>query len=545
MMPNLRARYRRAVLFFSGLLARFLFWDLLLRRIGLRPLARRTADHRYRKAAGEFRELAIDMGGVWIKVGQFLSARVDVLPASVTDELSGLQDEVAAETFSAVETVLDAGLPGGWREHFASIEPTPLASASLGQVHRAMLHGGDEVVVKVQRPAIRQLLEVDLEALRRVVGWLKRYRPIRRRADLDALLEEFSRTLWEEVDYQAEGHNAERFAEMFADDPDVRIPAVHWEQSSDTVLTLEDVYQIKITEYGRIEAAGVSRAEVAQRLFETYLHQIFLEGFFHADPHPGNLFVEPDAEGGWRLVFVDFGMVGELTDQAKGGLRDLAIAVGTRDVGRLTSAYLELGMLLPGADLDRIREAEEAMFDQVWGLSMQELTQMDRQAMHQVAHQFRDLLYEMPFQVPTDLVLLGRCVAILSGMCTGLDPGFNLFEGLAPFARQLMQEERGDWAEAFLHWFVTQGQVLARLPERLEATLEKLERDELLVTAQASPTLDQSLTGLTGAINRLVAAIVFGVLLLVGAVLYTIGDRVLGAIGVGLAVASLYWVLRR
>jgi predicted unusual protein kinase regulating ubiquinone biosynthesis (AarF/ABC1/UbiB family) len=538
------SRYRRAVFFFGGLLARFIFWDLFLRRVGFRWLARRTAAGRYRAAARSFRKLATDMGGVWIKVGQFLSARVDVLPANITDELAGLQDEVAAESFEAIENVLNEGLDGGWREHFSEIEPQPLASASLGQVHRARLKDGRQVVIKVQRPLIRDIIRVDLDALARVITWLKRYKPISRRADLDALFEEFSRTLWEEVDYVSEASNAVRFADMFADDVRVRIPQVHPGQSSATVLTLEDVYAIKITDYESIESAGISRADVAERLFETYLRQIFIEGFFHADPHPGNLFVQPEADGTWRLVFVDFGMVGRLDDEAKGGLKDLAIGVGTRDASRLSQAYVTLGVLLPGADLGRIQQAEEAMFDQVWGRNMQELTHMDRRAMRQFAHQFRDLMYEMPFQVPTDLIFLGRCVAILSGMCTGLDPEFNLFEGLAPFARRLMSDEQGEWVEELLRWLVSEGRVLSRLPARLDQALGRIERGDLTVTARASSGLELRLRHLSRSLDRLVGAVVFAAILLVGALLYTNGDHLLGAIGLGLAILSLIWVLK-
>lgn len=541
---RLSTRYRRAVWFFAGVVVRFVFWEIFLRRIGLRWLARRTAARRYRGAAHAFRGLATDMGGVWIKVGQFLSARVDVLPESITDELSGLQDEVAAETFDVMQDVLNEGLTGGWRAQFASIEPAPLASASLGQVHRALLIDGTPVVVKIQRPRIRDIIGVDLDALARVVAWLKRYKPIARRADLDALLAEFSRTLWEEVDYVSEADNAERFGEMFAEDQQIRIPHVHREQSSATVLTLEDVYAIKITDYDAIEAAGVSRAEVAERLFETYLRQIFIEGFFHADPHPGNLFVQPDPDGTWRLVFVDFGMVGRLDETAKAGLRELAIGVGTRDAARLAQAYVTLGVLLPSADLGRIRQAEEAMFDQVWGRNMTELTQMDRREMHQFAHQFRDLIYEMPFQVPTDLIFLGRCVAILSGMCTGLDPQFNLFEGLAPFARRLIADEQGEWLEELLRWLVSQGRLLGRLPERLDQALGRIERGDLTVTARASADLELRLRRLSRSLDRLVGAVVFAALLLVGALLYTNGDRMLGEIGLGLAIISLLWVLK-
>ena len=541
--PGLRLRHARVLLFFARTVAGVAWWDIFLRRLGLRALARRTAQERYRRAAVRLRALAAELGGLWIKVGQFMSARVDVLPPSITTELAGLQDEVAPETFEAMRAVVEAELGAPLGDRFEWFDHEPLASASLGQVHRARLREGQAVVVKVQRPNIHAVIQVDLAALKTVIGWLKRYRPIRRRADLEALLAEFSRTLWEEVDYLAEAENARRFGQMFADDPQVRIPIVHATHTTGKVLTLEDVYFIKITDYAEVEAAGVDRAEAADRLFRTYLRQIFVEGFFHADPHPGNLFVEALGEGRWRLVFVDFGMVGRLSPEIKQGLRDLAIAVGGRDPGRLMKAYQELGVLLPGADLERIRQAETALLDQVWGKNMRELVRLHPSQMREFVRQFQDLLYEMPFQVPNDLIFLGRCVAILSGMCTGLDPEFNLFAGLAPFAQQLLAEEGGDWLDTLVDWLTKQGGVLAGLPGRVVSTLAKIERGELVVTARADPGLERELRSLSRSANRLVAAVVFAALLLAGTLLTLNGNQLLGRIGLGLALLALAWML--
>ncbi len=542
---RLRARYLRMILFFAGVVLSVLWWDILLRRIGLRWLARRTAERRYRRAAHRFRLLATRMGGVWIKVGQFLSARLDILPESVTSELAGLQDEVQAESFHVMRTTIEDAFDLPLEARYQQFDPQPLASASLGQVHRARLPQGDSVVVKVQRPGIRDLIRVDLEALETVVGWIKRYPPINRRADLDALLEEFSHTLWQEVDYLAEAQNAHRFGAMFAADPQVRIPAVYDEFTTDEVLTLEDVYFIKITEYEAIEAAGVDLAEVAKRLFDTYLRQIFLEGFFHADPHPGNLFVEPLEQGEWRLVFVDFGMVGRVTAEVKQGLRDLAIAIGTRDIDRLMQAYQRIGLFLPGADLKRIREAEAAMFDRLWGKSMRELVQTHPQEMRQFAREFRDVLYAMPFQIPSDLLYLGRCVAILSGMCTGLHPDFNLFAGLRPFAESLLTEEGGVNFDEIVNIFVTQIQALIRMPSRVDQILGRIERGELEVIARPSTRLEQQIQALTKTLDRLVWAILFAVWLLAGSIFYISGERLLGTIGFGMAIFFLIVMILR
>lgn len=249
-----------------------------------------------------------------------------------------------------------------------------------------------------------------------------------KRADVPKLIDEFARTLWEELDYRAEAGNAECFREIFADDDSVYVPEIYRQYSADRILTLEDVTSIKITDFDAVDASGVDRQVVARRLLDVYLRMIFDFGFFHADPHPGNLFVYPLPEQAseepteqeaardgrpFYIVFVDFGMVGRITDQVKRGLRELLIAVGTRDSKRVLKAYQALGVLLPSADLSRIEEAQAEVMDYAWGKSTTELMQMSRSDMHDFALKYRDLLYKMPFQVPQDFIYLARAVGML------------------------------------------------------------------------------------------------------------------------------------
>lgn len=550
-----RTRYRRIVFFFARSLLGFIFWDLALPRIGLRALSRRTRPERMRRFAGSFRSLAVEMGGVLIKVGQFFSARVDVLPQEITDELSGLQDEVQPEPFSALLPVLEEELGQAARGRFADFEELPLAAASLGQVHRARLQAEDalegslrDVVVKIQRPGIEAILATDLAAIRRVGNWLKRYPPIRRRADVDALLAEFTRILYEEIDYLAEGRNAETFAKQFASETGVQVPRVVWSLTTRRVLTLEDVYAIKITDFAAISAAGIDRAEVARRLFETYLTQIFEDGFFHADPHPGNLFVTPlenEAEREdrrWALTFVDFGMVGRIPFHLRAGLRELVIGIGTRDPDRTIRAYQKLGVLLPGADLEMIRRAETAAFDRFWGKSMQELQEISFEEMSTFTREFRQLLYNMPFQVPQDLILLGRTVGILSGLCTGLDPRFNVWEGLAPFAEKLVAEElTRDWSY-WLGELADQARLMWGMPRRLDSLLDTLDRGALQVR---SGEITGGIRRLERAVHRLVAGLVFAALVVSGVQLYLAQELLLAAVLSLGAILTLIWLMLR
>jgi predicted unusual protein kinase regulating ubiquinone biosynthesis (AarF/ABC1/UbiB family) len=321
---------------------------------------------------------------------------------------------------------------------------------------------------------------------------------------------------------------------------------VYWPTTTARVLTLEDVYAIKITDYAAITAAGLSRAEVAERLFQTYLRQIFDQGFFHADPHPGNLFVEavtPASEGGpsWRLIFVDFGMVGQVPPNLRAGLREMVIGVGTRDAGRLVRASQIMGLLLPGADLDRLEQAQRQMFERFWGKSMGELQKIDMREMREFTREFRDLIYEMPFQVPEDFILLGRTVAILSGMCTGLDAEFNVWNGLAPFAQKLIADETSGagldyWLGEATGWLRT----LAGLPRQMETVLARLERGQVQVVM---PQVTRQLTALERAMRRMVGGIVFAALLFSGTQFYLAGHMLGGELLLAGAGLALIWAL--
>ncbi|MFM8875501.1 MAG: ABC1 kinase family protein [Anaerolineae bacterium] len=548
MKSILRVRYWRIVLFFARVTASIIFWDIFLRRIGLGSWAKNTRPQRLRNIAVRFRALAIRLGGVMIKVGQFLSARLDVLPPEITDELSGLQDEVPPVDYEPIRLQTELELGSAIEKVFATFEKDPVAAASLGQVHRAKLlpneaeaMGFENVVVKILRPNIEQIVEVDMSAIRVVGGWLKRYKPVSDRADVPAIVEEFAAVLNAELDYLAEGKNAETFAANFKDDEGVHVPRVIWNRTTRRVLTLEDVTSIKITDYDEISAAGISRAAVAERLLATYLKQIFEDGYFHADPHPGNLFVLPldgkDENGftKFRLTFIDFGMVGRMPDKLVEGLREVVIAVGLQDASRLIKAYQTLGVLLPSANIKLLEEASAQVFDRFWGKSMNELRSIQHSDMMKFGLQFRELMISMPFQVPENLLLLGRTIGILSGMCTGLNADFNLWLQLAPYAKKLTEGEGGSTFDTFLNEAGELLKTLIAIPGRAERVLGRIERGQLSVEA---PLVNLQISYLERSLNRLTGGIVFLGLLIAGAILYdnhtVLGQGLFGGAGVAL-----------
>jgi len=551
-----RERYRRILWFFGRAILSFIWWDIILVRIGFGRVSRNTRKDRFKRIARAFRIEAVRMGGVMIKVGQFLSARLDVLPREITDELSGLQDEVHPESLEDMLNVIESEFGVPLEAKFADFQTKVVASASIGQVYLAQLpiteksdqiaYSFTTVAVKIQRPNIEQIIATDLSALKIVAGWLMRYQPIRKRADVPALLAEFSRALYEEIDYLHEGKNAETFAHNFESRPDVRVPKVVWSHTTRRVLTLEYIEAIKITDYSAIEAAGIDRGEVANRLFGTYLKQILEDEFFHGDPHPGNLFVLPDLASEdqpartWKLVFVDFGLAETITPTVLSGLREALIGLGTRDASRLIKAYQILGVLLPGADVDLLERASAKVFESFWGKTVPEMMEMHPEEAREFIGEFEDLVYEMPFQAPDNIIMLVRCVGILSGICSGLDPNFNIWTNIAPYAQKVI-ESGGDSGWRF--WLAQVGEMvtlLLSLPKKTETLLNRIEQGKLEVR---SSELSARINRLDRSTRRFSGAIVFAAFLVTSVQSYLAGQTDL-AVGLGIgAVLTIGWML--
>lgn len=390
------------------------------------------SDHeRNRRRARWIRDAAVDMGGVIIKVGQFLSTRVDLLPDEYIEELALLQDEVPPVAFDDIRQVIEASFGQPIEKTFASVDAKPVASASLGQAHKAMLWSGQNVVVKVKRPHIDEVVQADLSALRFVVSQLNRWTAVRRRVDLPGILREFRSTLLEELDYLAEAHNAERLSIAFSGNSQVLIPRIYWSHVRPDVITLEYTPGIKITDYDRLDEADISRSALAEVLLQSYLQQILVDGFFHADPHPGNVFARP----GPVLVLVDFGMVGRLSPRTRDDLRDLFLAIVRRDFDAVVKGLVRLHFIRSGADLGLIRRTVMWTIDTFYEMSFAELRDVDPR---DVLEQTYDVFRAEAFQIPTTFAFLGRAIGTLTGLCTGLDPNFQFASVAAPYARRLI-----------------------------------------------------------------------------------------------------------
>lgn len=379
-----------------------------------------------------------DLGPTFVKLGQLLSSRADVLPPAYQTELARLQDAAPPEPPGTFEAVIEAelGRPAG--DVFARFDATPLAAASIGQAHAAALADGTEVVVKIRRPGAVAQIEVDLAVLETAANAATRWLAIARRTDVAGLVGELARTLRAELDYRVEAANAERFAANFASDPTVHVPAVRHEASSEQVITLERVDGVKVSDLAALDAAGVDRSALARKIVDVVLAMVFEHGFFNADPHPGNLFVQPDG----RLGLVDFGMVGTLEPTTRTRLVGLFVATAAGDATSLAEELLGLGTATGPVDREGLTRDLSGLLGQVTSVPLGEV-RLGPLLQAELAIVRRHRL-----RLPPELALLAKTAAMTEGLAGLLDPGFMLLSSFAPYAARLVVPNTSDAGSA-------------------------------------------------------------------------------------------------
>ncbi|MBP0019034.1 MAG: AarF/ABC1/UbiB kinase family protein [Cyanobacteria bacterium SBLK] len=435
--------------------------------------------NRRQKQAVWLRESCLELGPTFIKVGQLFSTRGDLFPTEYVAELSKLQDQVPAFSYEQAAAIVEEDTGKSVSELFRHFEPTPLAAASLGQVHKAQLHSGEEVVVKVQRPGLKQLFTIDLAILKRISQYFQNHPYWGKGRDWMGIYAECCKILWEETDYLNEGRNADNFRRNFRHLDWVNVPRVYWRYASPRVLTLEYMPGIKISHYEAIEAAGLDRKLLARLGAEAYLRQLLNDGFFHADPHPGNIAVATDG----ALIFYDFGMMGRIKANVREGLMETLFGIAEKNADRVISSLIELDALKPTGDLSPVRRSIQYMLDNFMDKPFEE------QSIDAIGEDLYEIAYDQPFRFPATFTFVMRAFSTLEGVGKGLDPDFNFMEVAKPFALDIMTNTNGQNSNLLDKLGQQAAQVSSTalsLPRRIEDTIEKLERGDIRVRVRST-----------------------------------------------------------
>jgi predicted unusual protein kinase regulating ubiquinone biosynthesis (AarF/ABC1/UbiB family) len=427
--------------------------------------------------AAWIRENLLELGPTFIKVGQLFSTRADLFPSEYVEELSKLQDRVPAFSYEQTVAIIEKDLGKPIAKLFCSFDPTPLAAASLGQVHKAQLYSGEEVVVKIQRPGLKKLFEIDLAILKKITQYFQNHPRWGKGKDWLGIYGECCRILWEETDYLNEGRNADTFRRNFRAEDWVKVPRVYWRYTSPRVLTLEYLPGIKISHYDALEAAGLDRKKLARLGASAYLHQLLNNGFFHADPHPGNIAVNADG----ALIFYDFGMMGTIKANVRENLMEMLFGITQKDGDRVLASLVELGALAPMDDPGPVRRSVQFMLDNFMDKPFEE------QSVNQITDDLYEIAYGQPFRFPATFTFVMRAFSTLEGVGKGLDPEFNFMEVAQPFAFKLMNDFNGKNGNSLGSTIfdelgkqaVQVSSTALSLPRRLEDTIDKLERGDL------------------------------------------------------------------
>ncbi|MGF1937406.1 MAG: AarF/ABC1/UbiB kinase family protein [Nostoc sp. ChiQUE02] len=427
------------------------------------------------KRAIQLRELLTRLGPTFIKVGQALSTRPDLIRKDFLEELVKLQDQLPpfdnAIAYQIIETELDRPI----HESFSELSPNPVAAASLGQVYRGRLISGEEVAVKVQRPNLHPVITRDLYLMRWAAGWLAPWLPLNLGHDLTLIVDEFGTKLFEEIDYINEGRNAEKFASNFHNDPQVKVPGIYWRYTNTHVLTLEWINGFKLTDTKRIREAGLDPEAIIQIGVTSGLQQLLEHGFFHADPHPGNLFAMPDG----RMAYIDFGMMDQLEETTKQTLVDALVHLVNKDYTDLAEDFVKLGFLTPDTNICPIVPALEAVLGNAIGKNVKDFN------FKTITDEFSELMYEYPFRVPAKFALIIRSLVTQEGIALSLNPNFKIVEVGYPYiARRLLTGESPELRRRLLNVLFKDGKFQWQRLENLIAIARTDSNFDVLPTAQ-------------------------------------------------------------
>ena len=427
------------------------------------------------KRARELRKILTTLGPTYIKVGQALSTRPDLIRQDFLDELIRLQDQLPAFDNRIAFNIIESDVGRSIDEVYREFSSNPIAAASLGQVYKAKLHTGEDVAVKVQRPNLRPKLSLDLYLMRRIATLVEPWLPLNLGHDLNLIVDEFGIKLFEEIDYFNEARNGAKFAENFAGDPEVKVPVIYNEYSSNRVLTLEWIDGIKLTDLDKLEAAGLDADSLIKIGVTSGLRQLLEFGFFHADPHPGNLFATLDG----RMAYIDFGMMDQLTESMKETIASAIVELINKDYQALAQDFVNLGFLTPDTDIQPIVPALEVVLGKAVGESVSDFN------FKAITDEFSGLMYEYPFRLPAKFALIIRSLITQEGLALSLNPNFKIVEVSYPYVSQrLLKGESPQLRRRLLDVLIKDGKFQWQRLENMIQIASSDDNFDILPTAQ-------------------------------------------------------------
>ena len=502
-----------------------------------KKLGRNSPKLRQRRAEWLVKKL-LDLGPTFIKIGQAMSTRADLLPAEYVEALSELQDNVPA--FSATEAIalIESELGSSIYALYRDFKDRPIAAASLGQVHLAKLHTGQDVVVKVQRPGLQELFKLDFQALGKLLRFCRRWLPWTRVYDLEAIYDEFFNILYLEIDYVQEAKNSEKFASNFKDCPEILVPKVYWERTTTKILTIEYLPGIKIDDRATVEKFGLDPKKINQIGICCYLKQILIDGFFQADPHPGNMALTPEGQ----IIFYDFGMMSEVNSLNKEEMIRSFFAVLRKDTDEVITTLINMGLVQPVADMRPIRRLITFLLDKFTEKPI------DFKAFSEIKSELVAMFEQQPFRLPAQMTFILKALTTLDGLARSLDPQYNLVASAQPFVKSItVSQGRGSLLKEFTKQTRDFIQYKLQQPSATEVLLRRLEERiaqgelELQVRSMES---DRVLRRISMGIRTLIYACLTGFTFLGGAVLVSANftSWAIGAFGV--CALCLFFLLR-
>lgn len=478
----------------------FLVKDLgLLERLPFQKKVISDKNSRNRTTGERLRLMLQELGPTFVKLGQMASTRRDILPEDIIFELEKLQDQVSPFSFQQVRQIIEEELGDDLENLFSEFDETPLATASIGQVHRARLHTNERVAVKVQRPHIRPLVKTDLEILDDLARIMESRIDRAKRFQLREIIEEFSKSLTLELDYQTEGRNSEKISRPSINDETIKVPRVYWSHTTAKVLTMEYISGVKVNNLSRLEAEGYDRKVIAERIAHSMLHQILIEGFFHGDPHPGNIIILP----GDRIVWMDFGMVGRLSANMQNQFALLALSMKSGSTNGIIKAISEMGVIPFDTDMSALHVDIDELRDRYYDVPLSQIS---------LGGAVSDLLtvaYKHQIMIPAELTMLAKALLTVEALVEMLDHEFSIMNAAEPFGKQLLKERYNPKKIAANAWehLTEYTEILADLPKKLREVASTIQKGKMRLEITI-PELNIFLKKMDRISNRLSFAIV-------------------------------------